>query len=228
MVHKEYSVERIRRLRDNAAVNGQGSSLLDDEVAARLDRLEQQIAGLPTAIGDLMGHSTAAEDIAEPAASLEESIASSDPRVVQTLREIGSITHALPGEDDRLTSAVRELDAIVDATEAATNDILASAETIERLTEDIAATSSDPVVAEQLAGIGDAVARILEASTFQDITGQRISKVVSILDFVEQRATAVVAVWGADNVPDPEIADPGDTDDEANLLNGRSSTTRAV
>ena len=222
MGRKEYAAERMWRLRQDGAVDRQSADPPGDEVSARLDRLEQRIAELPAAIGDMVVNPQPSGGVAEPALG----IALSDDRVVQTLREIGSITHALPGEDDRLTSAVRELDAIVHTTEAATNDILASAEKIEHLAEDIAATSSDPVVAEQLAQIADALARILEASTFQDITGQRIAKVMSILDFVEQRATAVVAVWGEENVPDPEIADPGDSgdpgdcDDEANLLNG--------
>ena len=224
MVRKEFSAERMRRLRQDGSVNGRGSGPLSDEVSARLDRLEQKIAELPSAIGDMVaapeppGH--AAERAIERPVEAPLGISSSDDRVVQTLREIGSITHALPGEEDRLTAAVRELDAIVHTTEAATNDILASAEKIEQLAEDIGATSSDPVVAEQLSQISDALARILEASTFQDITGQRISKVMSILNFVEQRATAVVAVWGTENVPDQEVADAGDADDEASLLNG--------
>ena len=38
--------------------------------------------------------------------------------------------------------------------------------------------------------------RIYEACNFQDLTGQRISKVVKTLAFVEERVANMMAIWG--------------------------------
>ena len=36
----------------------------------------------------------------------------------------------------------------------------------------------------------------IECCTFQDITGQRVGKIVKSLQFVEERIDAMVALWG--------------------------------
>lgn len=92
--------------------------------------------------------------------------------------------------DHYLPSAADELDAIVGATENATNSILAAAETIEEV-----AGAAGSAVAERL---NEATTSIYEACTFQDITGQRISKVVKALKEVEGRITSLAVVFGAE------------------------------
>ncbi|CAN0512551.1 unnamed protein product, partial [Phaeothamnion confervicola] len=72
--------------------------------------------------------------------------------------------------------AGQELDAIVESTEAATNTIMQAAEEI------MAADTNDTVAYQEL--VGDAVMRIFEACSFQDITGQRISKVVETFTYI--------------------------------------------
>jgi len=69
--------------------------------------------------------------------------------------------------------ATDELDAVVNATADATGIILGGMEEIERL-----AAGLPPEIA---APLGDIVIRVYEACGFQDITGQRISKVVKAL-----------------------------------------------
>jgi len=113
-----------------------------------------------------------------------------------------------------LPSAGDELSAIVGATEAATNSILDAVERIEKT--------------GALAGaeIGAAIARdataIYEACNFQDITGQRISKIVSVLKEVDQTVAELLSTLQmpkidlATSVP---LAPPVRTG-EAALLNG--------
>ncbi|MCS6892031.1 MAG: protein phosphatase CheZ [Rhodovarius sp.] len=72
-----------------------------------------------------------------------------------------------------------ELDAVVAHTAEATNTIIDACEGLERL-----AAALPPAEAE---AFGEAVTRIYEACSFQDITGQRISKVVSALKTIEER-----------------------------------------
>ena len=84
-----------------------------------------------------------------------------------------------------LPKVVEELDAIAEATENASNSIMAAAESIERLTSGL-----DGGLAGE---IGQLVTTIFEACGFQDISGQRISKVVKTLQRIEDRVTVLVA-----------------------------------
>ncbi len=86
---------------------------------------------------------------------------------------------------NRIPDAGRELDAIVEATEDATNIIMEAAEDI------MSADTSDPDAYQEL--VSNKMIAIFEACTFQDITGQRISKVVETLRFIDERVTSFIA-----------------------------------
>ena len=87
--------------------------------------------------------------------------------------------------DAHIPSATDELDAIVDHTAHATNEILDSCEMLENLQSELSGDAAD-----KLQG---AVTRIYEACSFQDITGQRIGKVVTALKAIEGRISAIVS-----------------------------------
>lgn len=95
-----------------------------------------------------------------------------------------------------IPTATDELDAVVSHTATATNEILDCCETLEGLQARL--TGAD---AEALSG---AVTRIYEACSFQDITGQRIGKVVSALKSIEKRVAAVTQSFGRGTAPPPE------------------------
>ncbi|MGI9378694.1 MAG: hypothetical protein ACR2OW_03505, partial [Methyloligellaceae bacterium] len=80
---------------------------------------------------------------------------------------------------DRIPEAGRELQAVVSATEEATNQIMECAETI------MTADPSSPATYHNI--INDNIMMIFEACSFQDITGQRISKVVETLTYIDKR-----------------------------------------
>lgn len=91
-------------------------------------------------------------------------------------------------ESDRIPRAGMELDAIVQQTEEATNTIMSSAEAI---------MGADPADVEGFQAIvQDNIMQIFEACSFQDITGQRISKVVSTLTYVESRIQELRTLLG--------------------------------
>ncbi len=90
--------------------------------------------------------------------------------------------------EEHLPVAGEELEAIVSATETATNEIMEAAEAIEASLE-----GCPPDAAES---ISDAVTRIFEACSFQDITGQRISKVVGALQQVEAKVGNMLTTLG--------------------------------
>ena len=98
--------------------------------------------------------------------------------------------------DAHIPPATDELDAIVEHTAHATNEILDCCETLEQLQTDLSGEAAD-----KLQG---AVTRIYEACSFQDITGQRIGKVVTALKAIEGRIASVVSA--ASGMPGPNAA----------------------
>ncbi len=121
-------------------------------------------------------------------------------------------------QDKHLPSATDELDAIVGSTAEATHTILDSVERIEK----VCATLSGDAKTD----IANAVTSIYEACNFQDITGQRIGKVVRTLKQIEAKVVGLVEAFG-DEIDRVAAANPGlveATKDEADadkaLLNG--------
>ncbi len=114
-------------------------------------------------------------------------------------------------KQEKIPRAGLELEAIVTATEDATGTIMDAAEEI---------MAADSAAEEYATTINDACMRIFEACSFQDITGQRITKVVATLTYIEERLHGLQDAWG------PDIADAeGDRreDDarlDSELLNG--------
>lgn len=108
---------------------------------------------------------------------------------------------------DKLPRAGKELDAIVMATESATDTIMSATERI---------MAADPADADV---VNDACMEIFEACSFQDITGQRISKVVSTLEYIEDYLDKLTTAWGHKKDA-PETTKVDEEDEEAGLLNG--------
>ncbi len=98
--------------------------------------------------------------------------------------------------------ATDELDAVVEHTAKATNEILDVCEGLEAM--------QARVPTEEREKLAAAVTRIYEACGFQDITGQRIGKVVSALKAIEARVASVTIRFssGGDAARLPEVAAP--------------------
>lgn len=136
--------------------------------------------------------------------------------IAQTKREIASI-HTEDGDESSISVAADELDAIVTATERATQGILEAAEQVQEVAWSMREIGVNEDYCEKL----DALATdIYTACSFQDITGQRTSKVVGLLSYLEQRLDAMRHIWeGNDIAAAPRDASQGERPD-AHLLNG--------
>jgi chemotaxis regulatin CheY-phosphate phosphatase CheZ len=132
--------------------------------------------------------------------------------IQQTRREIAALQPD-EGGSSWITTATGELEAIVSATERATDEILNAAERIQEL---VGESDSAP---ELRRAIEAQVTEILTACSFQDITGQRTTKVVTAIRFIEQRVTAMLDILGADVMPAP-VQVAADRRPDAHLLNG--------
>jgi chemotaxis protein CheZ len=200
-----------------------------EEVLAAIAAMHQDLRSLATSLrGQAVVRpapvgNTALQDETE---LLRNEIRAMSLAIQQTKAEISALRPANT-EDDRLMVVTQELDAIVTATERATNTILESAETIDLVAEQMEALGSDPT-SHRLAGdIRDTVVTMFEACNFQDITGQRISKVVKTLQFIEERINKMIEIWGPDAFDDVEHS-ADEIDEEAKLLNGPQLANQGV
>jgi chemotaxis protein CheZ len=108
---------------------------------------------------------------------------------------------------EKIPKAGKELDAIVRATEEATETIMAAAEQI------MGADTADAEAYQAL--VNDACIRIFEACSFQDLTGQRITKVVQTFTYIEDRIGTLLEAHG-DLLP----AADGDAAEETAKVDG--------
>jgi chemotaxis regulatin CheY-phosphate phosphatase CheZ len=118
-----------------------------------------------------------------------------------------------PTSSNRINLATEELDEIVRSTERATSDILNAAEQVLKLAEELS-----PAAAEKASAFSAQATEILTACSFQDLTGQRITKVVNTLRYLEQRVNAMIEIWGIESAK--TLEEPVDKRPDAHLLNG--------
>ena len=89
----------------------------------------------------------------------------------------------------QLTRIVQELEAVAADTAQATQKILAAAEEVDQLANNLAAALKGRLEQGAAQDISDLIIRIFEACNFQDLSGQRIAKVMTTLKFIEHPAT---------------------------------------
>ncbi len=151
--------------------------------AARAKPLSpEDVAGIVRqVIGSLQGDVSAAdlkfytelEDLARYIRQAKQEIAAIKPEDIST---------------DFIPNATDELDAVVGATEEATNSIMDVCDTI----SSVADTCSEDVKEKLIS----CTTRIYEACNFQDVTGQRITKVVEALKHIDTKIEALVKAMG--------------------------------
>jgi len=150
-----------------------GSRLAADPADPSAQRIEEAVrAVLGSMAGDLSA--TEAALLAE-LEGLGRTVARAKQEVARL--KVEDIT------DSHIPSATDELDAIVDHTAGATNEILDCCDVLEGVASRIGG--------EEAARLSAAITRIYEACSFQDITGQRIGKVVAALKAIEARIASV-------------------------------------
>jgi chemotaxis protein CheZ len=157
----------------------------------------------------------------EDAARLRVEMEKLSTAIDTTKREIASMRFQSVRKGERLTDVTHELDEVVLDTERATNGILTACEEIEKHAQAITLQASSPDEREEIEALSEKVIQIYEACNFQDITGQRISKVVNTLKFIEERLDVMMGIWGGNAafaaIELPEITSGHDDD---LLLNG--------
>lgn len=142
--------------------------------------------------------------------------------ITRTKTEIAAL-HRSEHNGKGMRRAADELDAVVESTEHATSTLLTALEDIEQNTNMLRATRLSKAGQENVDAILERVVIAYEACNFQDLTGQRISKIVNVMKFVEDHLDRVITAWsGLESFRDVLGVgqDAVDPDDEKSLLNG--------
>ncbi|MEA2756589.1 MAG: chemotaxis protein CheZ [Aliidongia sp.] len=191
-----------------------------DDLTKRLDGLRQNRT---TVSRQEITHA-----VEEVISSLTGAMSMSDIKLYRELEDLARFIQSAKREiaalrphdiqDEHIPMATDELDAVIAATAQATGEILDRAEALNSL-----ASTLPPAAAAE---ITDAVTRIFEASNFQDITGQRITKVVKALKYIETKIDSLVATFGTREleVPPAPVDEP---QGDAKLLHGPQMPTVA-
>jgi chemotaxis protein CheZ len=116
-------------------------------------------------------------------------------------------------EAEQITRIAHELKAVTAGTDEATQKILAVAEEIDQLANTLSAELKGRIEQDLAQDIADIVIRIFEACNFQDLTSQRVTKVMGVLKFIEDHVDR--ALDEIKNTSRPPAAD-----DDAQYLHG--------
>src|ERR1700733_6431815 len=140
--------------------------------------------------------------------------------ISRTKREI-AVLHGNSFNGEEMARVNGELGAVVGGTEEATQQILEAAESIDQAATALTKVNSPDQQKLLSEEIQERVVSIFEACNFQDLTGQRIKKVMTTMKFIENHITIMMDIWGgvdAIKAHAPPIVDLREGDDR--LLNG--------
>lgn len=188
-----------------AATDGLERPLASDAVATIVTRILGALKG-DVSPADLHFYNELA-DLAHYINQAKHDIAAIQPKQIST---------------EYIPNATDELDAVVGATEEATNKIMDVCDEITALAGHCTPEINDKLIA--------CTTKVFEACNFQDITGQRITKVVETLKHIDQKISVIVKAMGEEvhhstGVPLKHVHA---SDPEKGLLNGPQLPKNAI
>lgn len=164
-------LEKLLEREISAAHASRQKPLSSDDVAAIVSRVVHSMEGA-VSVGDMKFYSEL-QELARYIREAKHEIAAIKPKDIST---------------DYIPSATDELDAVVGATEEATNKIMDVCDEISVIAGEVGGEVGDKLIA--------CTTKVFEACNFQDITGQRITKVVEALKHIDSRIEALVRAMG--------------------------------
>ena len=196
------------------------STALLPNLADTIEEIRQSSGG-PVAIDDIAGI------VASLMTSIQGDLSAADLQVHQELEQLVRYIQNARTElsairpdsirDEEIPDANSELDAIVAATENATDIFLDVAEQLETMAADLGGAEGERIL--------ELTTRMYEASNFQDITGQRVTKVVGTLGYIEAKVEHLCRIIGGQDISEEDALSmedlmPPDERPDADLLHG--------
>jgi chemotaxis protein CheZ len=209
-MHREIMSE-LRAIRDQMASPNRGSAAPATPSVA--DATAQEIAAAQALLETYRAQIAQCEKLKVELDLIHDAIN-------RTKREI-AVLHGKSFNGDEMSKVTGELGAVVGGTEEATQQILEAAEAIDQAATALTKVNSPDQQKLLSEEISERVVSIFEACNFQDLTGQRIGKVMATMKFIENHITVMMDIWGgvdAIRAHAPPIID--DREGDAKLLNG--------
>jgi chemotaxis protein CheZ len=214
---RQREVFRIEKLNGTPAspmapTPGADAALRHAEIMSELRALREAVCA-----GD---NEQAASTIAAESAAFKSELGSIYDAVQRTKQEIATLM-LTSFSNPKMGRVSQELDAVVGGTETATHRILQAGEEIEEAAKTLAAAIKNIQNQHLARDILDQVTNIFEACNFQDIAGQRITKVGATLKFIEEHILRLMEIWGGlEQLVDVEAAAKAEVKKYPKLVNG--------
>jgi len=193
--------------------------------------LEKRIENIRGKYGDTVSLDSVTNIVSEVMGSIDGSLILSELHFQDELKELlayierakADLSEIQPKDlsENKIPEASNQLDEVVNATEEAATKIMDAAEEIGEV-----AAGVEGELAEKLENIS---MKIFEASSFQDITGQRVTKVVNTLKHLEGKLSELAdAIGDTESHLNAENSLPSnDARTDKDLLHGPQSTAIA-
>lgn len=226
MTTKRYRIEDSLGLAASAPTPAPEAAVASEAVALNNTRLEEILS----AIQDLrrVTQTSTVETVEACRRELSEAFAMRSEldimkdAITRTKQEIATLCRS-ENTGKGMRRVAGELDAVVDSTEQATSTILGAIEEIETNASMLRAMTTTMAGRENIDAILERVVVAFEACNFQDLTGQRINKIVGVLKFIEEHLDRMIDAWGGLDTFSELLGVNGgkiDIEDENSLLNG--------
>jgi chemotaxis protein CheZ len=147
--------------------------------------------------------------------------------------ELASVKHP-DAEHDMLGSVADQLNAIAAETTDAATEIIEATEAIDAVNQELLKQIKFSGAQHYFENIGASVSRILQACTFHEITGQRLSKIVRTINAIEGTLNSLVVIVGKDSIAalpmetENIISMDGDAEFSGPQLEGEAMSQNAI
>ncbi|CAO3413333.1 protein phosphatase CheZ [Azospirillum endophyticum] len=213
----QLSDEEFEQIEDAIARSAKGRAFLRRLHRRSLGAATEEVRAMLQEFRDSWSRQNEAVEAGKHVGVLRRELMEMAASIEQARREVAALRPP-DGSGDKILSATNELDAIVISTERASFEILNAAERLMDLSGKLRAGGADPSICND---IDTQVNDIFTACSFQDLTGQRTSKVVNALRYIEQRVMAMISIWGEDGLAGIMVKEEQtDSRPDAHLLNG--------
>lgn len=214
------SEEDYKLIEDALLQNPRGRWFLEEYIQRNRPEDTQKLLSAIQRIENTLSEKQEAPAVTQEIDPIRMSIIEMSKAIAKTREEIASIKPN-DEQDNQIITATEELSAIVESTENATNTILEAAEEIQEAAWSLRETGAEDAPCDK---IDEKTTDIYTACSFQDITGQRTTKVVQALCYIENRVNAMIDIWDlqgetGENNKGP-IQENTDTRPDSHLLNG--------
>lgn len=186
---KVFRIEETAAMRLEPQAGDAAAALYGADFARQLSALRAALATTPAPQPDAANAAQRAE-IEQLASELHLIRAAIGATQSEGVGGRGSVVRA-----GQMTRIGHELDAVMKNSEQATQRILAAAEDIDQAADNLVAALKGEIERGLAQDIMDRVIQIFEACNFQDLICQRVARVMTALDHIEDRITHALEVF---------------------------------